>query len=39
MKCPNCGNEISDNMKTCPICGLSFVTEKQKTAVDNYGRF
>ncbi len=38
MKCPNCGNEISDNMKTCPICGLSFVTEKQKKS-SNFGAF
>ena len=27
MKCPECGNEISDTAKTCPKCGYQIKVE------------
>ena len=30
IKCPECGNEISDTAKACPICGCPIKTEKLK---------
>ena len=30
IKCPECGNEISDKAKACPICGCPIKTEKLK---------
>ena len=25
MKCPECGNEVADNVKVCPSCGYEII--------------
>lgn len=30
IKCPECGQQMSDNAKTCPHCGYQYKQEKQK---------
>lgn len=30
IKCPECGQQMSDNAKTCPHCGYQYKKEKQK---------
>lgn len=30
IKCPECGQQMSDNAKTCPHCGYQYNKEKQK---------
>lgn len=29
IKCPECGQQMSDNVKTCPHCGYQYKKEKQ----------
>ena len=36
MKCPSCGNEISDNLNICPICGLKIRYNPNETAQTVY---
>ena len=38
IKCPNCGEQISDKATVCPKCGVHFPTEKPKKVCKECGQ-